>query len=131
MFARRSTFIRCLLAFVPFAAAASPALLAHAQPDSAAPLALGQTRPAEPPPPPREDPSTDRAFMSPTALTLPQGSVVVSSYQIILAGITYAPLERLQATLNFEPLALLRPNHEEGPMLSASLKWQAVKVWRL
>ncbi len=52
-----------------------------------------------------EDPHGDRAVLLPTALTQPAGTVSISSYDLVFAGLTFGVTDRLQVSTT----ALLTP----------------------
>ena len=98
--------------------------------------AAGQTELTAPPlvsPPataPLEDPAADRGFIAPTALTLPANTLAASNYELFVAGLTYAPLDRLQATFNVYLPSLVPGGSDDGTMANLSLKFQALRLWR-
>jgi hypothetical protein len=46
-----------------------------------------------------EDPQVDQAWLSPTALTQPAGTVTLENHELLVGGVTVAPLDRLQLSL--------------------------------
>jgi hypothetical protein len=71
------------------------------------------------------DPNIDRALLFPTAQTQPAGSVVLTSYEVIVLGATVGITNRLQLSA----VALLPELGEWGPerAWAATLKWQVLR----
>ena len=70
------------------------------------------------------DPTRDRAFLLPTADTLPAGSLVYNDYELLLMGLTYAIRDGLQITATtLVPLISNFPS-----LLLASVKWRIVST---
>jgi hypothetical protein len=70
------------------------------------------------------DSTRDRAFLLPTADTLPAGSLVYNDYELVLMGLTYAIRDGLQITATtLVPLISNFPS-----LLLASLKWRIVST---
>src|SRR5581483_1988102 len=95
----RPTTRSTVLTLVLTLGGAAPAL-AQQQPD--AEVAAGQPA-AAPPAPASLDPNIDRAFIQPTAMTQPAGSVTYNNYELLLHGVTYGITDDVQATLTVLP----------------------------
>jgi hypothetical protein len=61
------------------------------------------------------DPNIDRAFIQPTAMTQPAGSVTYNNYELLLHGVTYGITDDVQATLT-----VLSPITSDMPFLGAA-----------
>lgn len=48
-----------------------------------------------------DDANINRGWFMPTAMTQPAGSLSFSSYEVILMGVTYAPIDRLEISATF------------------------------
>jgi hypothetical protein len=99
------------VALVLTLAAAAPAVAQQQKPD--AQVAAGPVAP--PAPPASLDPNIDRAFLQPTAMTQPGGSVTYNNYELLLHGVTYGITDRVQATLT-----ALSPVTKDMPLLFAA-----------
>jgi hypothetical protein len=58
------------------------------------------------------DPNIDRAFLLPTAMTQPKGSVTYNNYELLLHGLTYGITDNLQTTVT-----VLSPMTKDMPVL--------------
>jgi hypothetical protein len=90
-------------------AGSSPAV-AQQQPDAELAGASGTT-----PPPASADPNIDRAFIQPTAMTQPAGSLTYNNYELLLHGVTYGITDHVQATLTVLP-----PIIKDMPLMGAA-----------
>jgi hypothetical protein len=63
------------------------------------PAAEVAAAPAAPPNVASLDPNIDRAFIQPTAMTQPAGSVTYNNYELLLHGVTYGLTDNVQTTV--------------------------------
>ncbi len=113
-----------LLAVIPALTASSVAWTAPTTLDDETPSVVVQ--PAAQPAPAAADPNIDRAFLEPTALTQPAGSLTYNNYELLLHGLTYGITDRLQASVT-----MLAPIVTDMPLLAlAAAKWRLVSVSR-
>jgi hypothetical protein len=68
-----------------------------------APVNLPAPAPAPPSAPRPRDPHLDRVLLLPTAETQPRGTVTLSSYDLVVYQLGYAPTDSLQLTLSATP----------------------------
>jgi hypothetical protein len=72
------------------------------------------------------DPNIDRAFLLPTAMTQPAGSITYNNYELLLHGITYGITDRVQASVT-----VLSPMVEDMPFVGfAAVKGRVVATDR-
>jgi hypothetical protein len=72
------------------------------------------------------DPNIDRAFLLPTAMTQPAGSLTYNNYELLLHGITYGITDRVQASVT-----VLSPIVEDMPFVGfAAVKGRVVATDR-
>ena len=93
----------------PAPATETPAIQAKAVasapvPPVAAPAPVAARGPGAPPASPApsasaDDPNIDRAFLLPTAMTQPAGSITYNNYELLLHGVTYGVTDNVQATV--------------------------------
>jgi hypothetical protein len=72
--------------------------VAQQQPDAELAGAAGTA-----PPPASSDPNIDRAFIQPTAMTQPAGSLTYNNYELLLHGVTYGMTDNVQVTMTVLP----------------------------
>jgi hypothetical protein len=92
---------------------------------SAQPLSATSTTAVAQPTPPgavagvTSDPNIDRAFLQPTAMTQPAGTITYNNYELLLHGFTYGVTDNLQTTLT-----VLSPISSDMPILGiGAVKW--------
>jgi hypothetical protein len=70
------------------------------------------------------DPNVDRAFVLPTAMTQPAGTLTYNNYELLLHGLTYGITDRVQASVT-----ILSPVSKEMPFFSiGSLKGRVLSA---
>jgi hypothetical protein len=72
------------------------------------------------------DPNIDRAFLQPTAMTQPAGTITYNNYELILHGVTYGVTDNVQTTLT-----VLSPLSSDMPLLGfGAVKWRLLATSR-
>ena len=115
------------LLFVAFSSvtAASSVWAAPAAPDGETPSTV-VAGPTVREPAAAADPNIDRAFIQPTAMTQPAGTLTYNNYELLLHGLTYGITDKLQTSVT-----VLAPIVRDMPLLGvASAKWQFLSTPR-
>jgi len=110
---------------IPIVTATSAAWAAPAVVDGETPSTV-VARPAPQAAPAADDPNIDRAFLEPTAMTQPAGSLTYNNYELLLHGLTYGITDHVQTSLT-----VLSPIVKDMPLLGiAAVKWQLLSASR-
>lgn len=110
---------------IPVVTATSAAWAAPAVVDGEMPTTV-VAQPAPQVAPAADDPNIDRAFLEPTAMTQPAGSLTYNNYELLLHGFTYGITDRVQASVT-----ALSPIVKDMPLLGiAAVKWQVLSMSR-
>jgi hypothetical protein len=114
-----------LLVLIPVVTATTAAWAAPAVVDGETPSTV-VAQPAPQAAPAADDPNIDRAFLEPTAMTQPAGSLTYNNYELLLHGFTYGITDRVQTSLT-----VLSPIVKDMPLLGiAAVKWQLLSASR-
>jgi hypothetical protein len=75
---------------------------------------------------PSSDPNLDRAFLLPTAMTQPRGTLTYNNYELLLHGLTYGITDRLQVSVTVDS-----PISKDMPLFgTAALKGHVLALGR-